>query len=60
MKIINKNQMEILKLKSLITEINFSGSLMSILEIVETFAELRSKEIIQYEELRIKTIKNNE
>ena len=39
-KIINKNQMEIVKLKVSVTEINFSGNLMSILGIVEAFSEL--------------------
>lgn len=52
--------MEILKLKVSLTEINVSGSLMSVLEIVEVLVNFRSKEIVQSEELRRKTIKNNE
>lgn len=52
--------MEILKLKDLVTEVNFSVRLMSILEIVEMFTELQIKRNCSSEELRRKTIKNNE
>lgn len=52
--------MEILNLKDLVTEVNFSVRLMSILEIVEKFTELQIKRNCSSEELRRKTIKNNE